>query len=580
MVIPPNNQYTQTNRSDILGTLQGSFNIDLTKVLGKLRVTRMIQTNSQASLTTMTGYPTAFKTDGSTIYAVATPRLFKTSTLKANSAFVVEATSGFPADCDSGSDLEVFGNAVYVAANQKLYKFSGGSWANNALAHAGPYSMLTFAGVLYIANSTTIDKTTNGTTITSAFTPSSVALTPIFIRSTTTRIWIGTLNVQGGKALMLDWDGSSATATSSYRLEAQGALACVIKDDVPWIMDSNGRLMVFNGGTFIEKARLPLNDKTLLNATSTSINRFIHPNGMSVVNGKINLLIKNEIEDNVAGSGSTPEFCPSGIWEYDENIGLYHKYSLSYLPVGTNTITDWGQNRVSGVGALSEMKLTDTSASATGKLIVGATVYTNASSTDAGIFVNDTFDAVSGTTGAYATQGVGYIVTSKIESSSIEESWQKILLFNKKFLTATDFMVAKYRTSDVAPTEASITWVSTVAFTTSTDVSAYVVGDEVEITQGKGSGMCAHITAITAGSGGTYIIDLDETFTGVVAGTAKARFQKWIKLSKVTNQNVQFNQFAIGKISNCIQFKLLFVFSGPNEFNKALIINKAHQLSI
>lgn len=579
--LPPNGQWNQTNRSDILGSLVGSFNLDLTANLGNTLVNRMIQTTTQVTDTNLTSYPVGFKAFGSSIVTVAGSYTHRIASNIITTPFTVNLSG--PTDCDStSSDIEVFVDSIYVTANQKLYKSSDGiSYGSTSFGASGPNMMSVFPTQqrLYFTAGSKVFSTADGTTIATSGantinigTNSSLLFTAI--RSSSNRIWLGVLNINNDKGYVVEWDGVATSATKYYRLESAGVISMVIKDDIPWIVDTNGRLLTYSGGTFKEMARFPIDDKFLTNSLSLTNNRPVHPNGMTLVNGKINILLNNVINNNAS---SIPEFCPSGIWEYDENIGLYHKYSLSYLPVGTNTITDYGQNRISGAGGLAEMKLLNTNVTATGNLLAGATIYTNASSTDAGVFINDTFDAVTGTTGQKATQGFGYFVTVKVNAEGIQDTWQRLCLSHEKFLTASDKIIIKYKIQEIPAVEGSITWASTTGFSTTTDLSNFAVGDEVEITQGTGGGLCAHIVTLQTGASSTYLVTLDETFTGVTTGTAKARFQKWIKAGTIQDVRT-FDAVQLGISSDYIQLKVCMLFTGKNTFSDMTLINKPYQL--
>ena len=581
--IPQNNQWVQTNRSDVLGNLVGTLNVDFTKVLGNTRVNRMIQTTSQnngsAPNASLTSYPVGFQIFNSKIWTVAGAKAHQSGTVTANSSFVVDATSGTPTDCDSTqSDILVttLGGTGYlfVTANSKLYYVTSGSWSNTSFTGDGPWMMTAYASRLYftVSGLSKIYSTVDGPTIVSS---SDYSLTlgtnfiPTVMRASSNRIWIGTI-AKNGKGYVFEWDGVSTQPTREYRLESQGVCSMVIKDDVPYIMDTNGRLQVYYNGTFKELARLPTDDKFFLKATDTVNDRYIHPNGMSVCNGKINILINNKLDDS---AGSIPEFCPSGIWEYDEKIGLYHKYSASYLPVSQNSVTDYGQIRVSGVGALSEMKLQNSASNATGDLMAGMTVYTDATTTDVGIFTNDTFDAVTGT--YHANEACGHIVTTKIESSQIKDVWQRLVAFYERFKTSTDKITVKKRSYVQNPTEITITWVDTSSFTTTSNVLG-LEGYEVQVIQGTGSSKTAHITRID-NHNTYYTVTLDDTFTGVT-GTAKAVIQRWIKCGEISNQTSQHQQVNLDETSEYIQLKIAFQFTGKNEFNKMILVNKVSQL--
>jgi hypothetical protein len=107
----------------------------------------------------------------------------------------------------------------------------------------------------------------------------------------------------------------------------------------------------------------------------------------------------------------------------------------------------------------------------------------------------------------------------------------------------------------------------------------YAVGDEVEITQGVGSGMCSHITVIT-NNAGTYTVTVDETHTGATTQTAKARLNKWIKMSELTsNTTARFvdEKFKIGATSPWVQLKVWMVWTGPRQIDEIQLQTKSSQ---
>lgn len=95
----------------------------------------------------------------------------------------------------------------------------------------------------------------------------------------------------------------------------------------------------------------------------------------------------------------------------------------------------------------------------------------------------------------------------------------------------------------------------------------------MEILQGTGSGACVHITDISE-NGGTYTVTVDTAVTGVTTGTAKARFQKWIKLFPVvTGQVRSWEQMSIGAPNTRIQIKGCMTFKGNDEFHKFVLVS-------
>lgn len=581
-----NNLWTQLNVSDVEGDLWASFNIDLTENDGKLRLgKRLILNTNTTDDGSLTNYPVGFVPfyDGGTpkIWTVAGGQVHSSVSLYPSSTFSVDATSGTPASCDSPySDIIVFNGNLYVTTSlgggvDKLYKkTAGGNWAANGTdfgSVTGPHMMASYNGRLYItAAGLNYVYSYDGTTIVKSgqYTLQlPTEMTPTFIRASSDRLWIGCINNGGGKGYIYTWDGTTAnTPLTQYRLEAIGALSCVIKDDIPYVIDSNGSLLVWNGGTFKKIGGVNRRKNALLyNPTSSTNNRFIHPNGMSVVNGKINALIDGRSYDS---STSLVETIPTGIYEYDESKGFYHKHSFGLSHV-VDAITDFGQLKVSAVGGLAEINTPSQSTTRNGTFLAGATYFTDATTTTSGIFYNDSNDTL---------QKGGYFITKKITADdatlyhlpSVENTWDSFYTIYKKLLNSADKIIVRYRTVEQEPLEISITWLTTTTFTTTTNVLG-LEGYEVEVLQGSGSGRTSHITKIDVTSG-VYTVTVSETYTGV-SGTALARIQNWKFVGVIKQNNQNWNGDTISTPSTWIQFKICMIFTGRNEIERLLLTN-------
>lgn len=607
MRLPPNNKWAVSGKSNIFGSLYASFNLDLQSNKGATRVSPrlLLTTNNLTDMGTAPVFQTFTDQNGAQQYHWCTSGKYVWRAVATNGyidAFAKDTSTGTPSggstatSCkDDVSDMTYWGKTYQIVSTRSLiyfYTATTGQWLD--VQGGGAVSITTTDGYSHLLcqYGSRVYVTDNGTQVRSFTTPfTSATLTssgsyfldvsnkfyPItaltFIKPSTSRIWIGTVNQNEGECYVFAWDGSTATDPNEAYLipDASGVLACVIKNDSPWIIDNNGRLMYFNGGSFVEapNGRLPVkNAKWLKNSLSATNNRWIHPNGIYIVDGRINILINNENADNGA---TIEENIASGVWEYDPEIGWYHKQSVSYHAASSGSVTDYGQNRVAGVGALYFAKPDRTTSTTNGTLLVGASHYSDATTVAYGVWTDDSNNT---------REKYGYFVTSKIFSSNIQDTWQSVFLRFRKLLDATDSLVVKYRISEVAPTEATITWTDSDTFTTTTDVSAYVAGDEVEILNGTGGGKCAHISSISVNAG-TYTVNLDDTFSGVTTGTAKARFQKWIKASqKETSQTIQYQQFSMQpqkNVSPWIQFKVCMQFKGDDELYDLTVINTKHE---
>lgn len=587
---PETKQLKQTNISDILGNIWSSYNLDLTRNLGRIRVSPrgMIVATSTDLANLGTPISFAFYNGDSNhrVWAIAGTKMFYNSG-RPNTSWTQDATSGTPT-VGTGSDMELFNGALYVVGTSEIKKYDGAWTEIGSDIGTSNTTCCVFGGRFYYAkNSSAISSiSTSDANSNASGTPNTVDYTLqlsqfgiggssankiVSIRSSSNRIWIATRDessqndtAKGRGAKIFEWDGVSTQANKVYYIDAIATMSLIIKDDIPYVVDSDGRLLKFSGTGFKEVARLPVPSyKYLKNPLNSVFQTFTVPRGITIKDGRIQILVANEVDDSTA---SILENLPSGIWEYDESIGLYHKQSISLWIFGTTTTrTDYAQNRIAEVGALYNAKSTSSSSALDGDLLYGASYYTDNSTQKYGVFCNNTKDT---------KQKMGYFVTPKIDSPNVNDTWQKIYATHKLLLDATDRICIKYRTSEIPPVEGAISWSSTTVFTSTLDLSAFAVGDEVEITQCSGGGQIEHITAISSNAG-TYTVTLANAVTGA-SGTAKARFQKWISLGEQTSQSIDYKELPIAKNSSWIQFKVVMYFTGEDEFNYLQLVSQAH----
>lgn len=596
---PQTKNLTQLNTSDVLGSIFSSQNLDIQENAGRMRVGKRMIVNSADTDSGLSDLynPIAFVTHNNVIYTAggaSAGKVYKNGSTSLFSNFTADLSSNAPTDMVSDySDIINASNGnMYATGSGSLYECKDGVWqALPQLLSTGVHMLTDYASRLYVSTlsnkiySASIATGTVGTLIgTGSYTLNvggldSAANTITFMKASASRIWIGTVNTKGGKGYVYEWDGQSTIATRSYRLESSGALSCVIKDEIPYIVDANGDLLAFNGGTFVKLTGFNReNGYRLRNSTNSLNKRFIHPNGMSVIQGNVHLLINNMNDDYYIGGGigSIENTIPSGVYEYTQSNGLVHKYGLGLSTAG-GTIIDYGQNRISRAGALQELirRSTDLASTSNGSFLAGGAIYTDATTTAKAMIWNDDLNDT--------LQKASTIVTPFIESSQVEDTFQKIFIKHKRLLNSTDKIVVKCRNVDIASVEATITWTSTTTFTVLNSdvvVSNYWTSDtggEVEITQGLGSGKSAHITNAVLATG-TWTVTVDETFTSAT-GTSKARFTNWTKLGTIENQVQQFQEFPISADNNSIyiQFKVWFLATGKNEIHSLNIISKTHQ---
>jgi hypothetical protein len=670
----PNNGYLQTNRSDRLGSLWSTFNLDFQRNLGTLRLSKKLVVNTSTNEDPLLGLPYAFEYCLREWWAICNNVIFSSGDRNLTKSFSLDTskyhegdsttqfniaktgstvrytwnttgtnprinTSNYPAGATVQITSDNFnannqGTFIVTASGSNYFEItnaSGVNESNKALGDDGAISVYggvngteydieysdlavfneriwatskrhlwskylnlpTVGGVaerwqsrdripLYLHKMAYLKKfnrlyyieTIN--TICSIDTEDVVSdtgdyfidLSNTFLQISTIEagsqsIWIGTrLNISTEEGLLncsiYEWDGISAQPIKEYKIQASGIQAMCIINEVPYAIDSEGRILKYTGYSFEEIQRFPVKDAILEGPLEYDL--FIHHNGMvATKNNTILFNINNKNIDN-----SINENLPSGIWELDLSTNnLTHKHSFNI-----SITTDFGQNRIKNVGALKLTTLAYTS-SLLGRstLLAGATIFTNATTTRSAIFIDSPYERSTDLEG----QKRGYFVTTWFESREIEDKWTRIWAVYKRFKNSTDKIIFKYRLEEEDPVEATITWTSTTSFTTTTNVSAYV-GYEAEIIQGTGSGACTNITSIV-NNAGTYTVTIDSAVTGVT-GTAKARFQKWKKIyPEATGTIKSYTQMPFEANNVKIQIKGILEWTGDGEFYKMILVS-------
>lgn len=572
--LPQDNRWVQTNRSDLLGNLWSTFNIDLQRNVGNIRVSPRMKLNT----TGLNSVPVAIKRYEDRIFCIAGTTIYRntdTSGLPSD-AFVADTSTSSGTDHSADTaDLEVAFARLFATAQTKiryLDQATGGTWVDLATINTGyNHKMVYFKKFdrLYFLDAAVKSVNSALTVATSGdYTLANIDERYSDMKVTRNYIWLSITPApdanQGSfltQAIIRQWDGISPQVTAEYKLPCKAVAAIVIDQerDTPYAIGSDGVFYGFNGSGFEEVGRFPYTDHLPYNAVSGSNDRFVHPNGVIQTQDGRFLFNINGLNGN--NSATQNENFPSGIWEYSKENGLVHKNAFTYDPISTS-ITDYGQGRVSRAGALALMNVYSTASGRDGTLLAGASYYSDATTVAHGIFYDNSINTI---------EKYGYFVTTKIWAPYIEDVWHRITHRIKRLPTSGNKTVLKYRNTEADPTEATITWTSTTTCTTTTDVSAYN-GFEMEVLNGKGGGKCSKITNIV-NNAGTYTITLKETFTGASSGTAKARFQKWIEIDSITSQSLDYSSISSKIQSPWIQLKVCMQFTGVGELRDIIIDN-------
>jgi len=595
-----NKRVLQPNLGDTQGNLAVSFNLDTTTNLGRIRNTRSskVLDGRQFEIDFITSVRPAMGFAWYDFSGSSSPELVAwlgaiaiSQTVIGNWVLDPDSSSPVYSGATTGNgDIKTFNGNLYVTNQNALYEFDGTNWADistSPIIGDGIHALDTYGDRLYVVaddaqkiysvDTSSVLTATGSFTLDLSFFDGHIS----WIRAGSNRIWIGFTKSDGTRGLIFEWDGQSENIWSkNYTIEAQGSCGCTLWDDVPYTLDTEGRLLAFNGANFQEVARLPLiqNEQLPSRYTIPEGNKLIHFNGITFSNDRILLNIDNDLmslkkQGSFIGNNK-PTLTPGGIWEYTRENGLIHYTSPSMNNYDDVEPLDYGQVESVIPGAVFDGTPNDTNnPSYDATIIYGArSIYRTGSSSDS-LYVDSTLTPLKKS---------GNLVTSWMEADQVIDNWQSIVVKYKKLLDNADKIFVKYRTVKTDPVRVQeVSWNSATEFTftnANTPFSTAEVGDEVTVIQGIGAGDQAHITNINL-VGTTYTVTLDKAIVGVIAGDAsEILFEKWRFLKTITNQE-QYSNCPIPAFNKDIQIqvKLVLEWLGDNELYEIMVINNTEQ---
>ena len=504
---------------------------------------------------------------GTKWWATAGTSVYYTSTESGD--FDIDDSGTLPTtDGKETVDMVNFDGKIYACWDGALYERSGSVWTaiDTTSAVNNAHCLAVYANRLYIATDTTIISMdtvpavkTSGSYTLDLFSAQNENLWIKSMRATSNGIWFIASNNQGGRAKAFLWDGNTANTLETQKtLDAGLVNGLTIKDDIPYILDANGILSKYNGSYFQEVARFDFDFQQLYRFNNyQQRDSWIHPNGIQTIDGEILMAINTRDEDGDA----IPSRHPAGIYAYNEEFGIYHKYSFTAHENST-TYYDNGHLEVPEVGAIFSMHNDNTNNTKADQsdFLVGYSYKSDNATTKYVIAKSDKrgLDRVD-------TIKVGVIITPFLRAEQVQDQWKKLYTFIRPFKNTTDKIVVKMRKQEYDYYSTDITWVDTTSFT-STDANWATIKTEfeeqkdfeVEGLAGDGAGYCSHITDITE-AGGTYTITIDETIANATTNTARVRVTRWEKVNTSFTDEGEvehFKEFNPDMVSTKAQFKL------------------------
>jgi len=567
---PETKRFVRASRGEVFGNIWATKNIDLEANKGKIRLSerlyRLYDNGDSANLETAAKFirSDADKTDRwwaltqSALVSAADGLMFKTTNTDPLVGWIPDAVTDTPTA--AMTDMEIFGQAnsydrLIVARNTDLSMLNNGVWdtswwqttlSGTALT-AGKHIFHKFINLLLVTNINTIHTIDDSLVVVENRITLPKEYEIVWVADDGYRVYIGTKHVRGGVGLIFPWDGTSETYDSPLSPDSDISWAgCVDENGVMHTINGKGQLLAYDGEGFAEVAALPITESGITWEDNATTLQMVHHNGMCLIGNRIHILL-DASPGNPGNGFLLLENMLGGIWVYDKDVGLYHKYSVGQYDGSTDN--DWGAGNFGPNGALVETNPSQ------GRFLAGCSVYSDNETT--------TIKAILTSKVKSSVTNRGYFVTTQIASSNIRAFWKRLNIAFKKLENSTDRIIVKYRNdknSNLYHTTGyvkanDITWTSTTTFTSTQAMFAYAaVGQEVEIIVGKGAGATAHISAVSY-SDPTYTVTLDEAIPGA-SGDADARLMNWTKLGAISSQTVANQLYKIAKRSKWIQFKI------------------------
>jgi hypothetical protein len=323
---------------------------------------------------------------------------------------------------------------------------------------------------------------------------------------------------------------AAPVARNAYRVDGRAVLSIQVIDNIPHIITEKGTIQAFNGAGFTTVAALPFvySDDVLDGVRAGQIQdsnraRPVHPKGMQNHNDSLYININTELD----GGANYPDRTPSGIWEYNRlTNNLTHRFAMC------ETATQFGFKVTDNTGPIMIVDSSDTF------LIAGSGAQSS----------NDGMYAVSSSASPF-----GYFVTKEIQSETIQDLYEKIVL-KAKTPASGENIVAKYRTSKRDRMYAPGAFLDASTLNTTTTLTGAAVGDEVTVLTGPKAGYTAHISEIQT-SGTVTSLTLDDAIG--VAGSATFEIQNFKKLEPEYDEtDGEYKSIGVAKTSPWIEYKI------------------------
>jgi len=344
MITIPDQQtkrWQQANNSDLLGNVAQTKNITF-DLMGYLTLSGSPRAIMDESIDTDFNKPVVILFSSDYGYFVETPESafqVNQNILTARPTEIV--TAGVPVG-DIQSDAIWFLGLMVVTqgVDVKFYDPVANTWTDTNITLAstsgGQHPMANFLSLpaLAVADLNTIKLYSTMSATPTVYGSTLTILSDFYITGMcyfNQNLYIGTRHIYGGHAFMYVWNGTGTAVQSAYEVDSNIIFSiCVHKDSVV-CFTGNGSLLRFNGAGFDLLTAFPIyyTDQALTDETNIGM----YKNVMKSNGDLLYILFENQEND-----ASRLLNQPDGLWCYDPDVGLYHRYSLSNALVMPETV--------------------------------------------------------------------------------------------------------------------------------------------------------------------------------------------------------------------------------------------------
>ena len=409
-----NKKWVQPNSSDLLGNVYVTKNITFDNE-GYLKLSHSpracMNDSIDADFNNVAGM--AYYNSGANSFTLATwGEMFDVKTNILSDYPLQNVTAGVPST-DIKSDVCWFEDKIVVSQGTDVgyYNTTTSAWVdtNITLTRSGQHPVVNFRSLssLAICDVNTVK-----------LYQSPFSATPVLIRTLTIpsdleitgacylnqKMFIATRHIQGEHAFLYVWNGTGNSAQEAYEVDANSIFDVTPYRNSVVCFTSAGELMRYTGGGLQSLAKLPMfyENQNITNSLSiTSYHNIIKSNADIIY---INLTNLKNNTDRLLNQ-------PDGIWCYDENVGLYHRYS--------NTISLMIRKTI----ATANINTTDNTFTTTNVPITGTEVfYVDDGYAIGGLIVNKKYFIikVSDTVFKLATTKANALAGTAIDITSVE----------------------------------------------------------------------------------------------------------------------------------------------------------------